>query len=101
MRPAHLTIHRELCPPQEHKVDGDETLIGRGNGCDVQIPDPGMSREHAMISWEADHYSIEDLQTTNGTRLNRRRIRSAHLAHGDEISIAGTHIVFRFLDGGD
>ena len=98
MKSARLIIHRETTAPQEHEISGEDTLIGRGNGCDVQIPDPGMSREHAMISWEDDRYAIEDLQTTNGTRLNGRRVRNATLSSGDEISIAGTHIVFQLPD---
>ena len=98
MKSARLTIHRETVAPQGHEISRDETLIGRGNGCDVQVPDPGMSREHAMISWEEDHFAIEDLQTTNGTRLNGRRVRTATLGQGDEISIAGTHLVFHLQD---
>jgi pSer/pThr/pTyr-binding forkhead associated (FHA) protein len=98
LKPASLIIHRELASPDRHVLSAEETLIGRGLSCDIQILDPAMSREHATITWDGDHYVLEDLGTTNGTKKNGRRIRSAPLDHGDEISIANTHIVFR-LEG--
>jgi pSer/pThr/pTyr-binding forkhead associated (FHA) protein len=95
LKPACLIVHRELLPPARFPLEAEETLIGRGLSCDLQILDPAMSREHATITWDGDHYQIEDLGTTNGTKVNARRIRSAPLEHGDEISIANTHLVFR------
>ena len=39
-------------------------------------------------------YTIEDLQSTNGTKVNGKRVRSATLAHGDEIQIGHTRFEF-------
>jgi pSer/pThr/pTyr-binding forkhead associated (FHA) protein len=98
LKPACLIVHYELLPPDRYVLQAEETLIGRGLSCDLQVLDPAMSREHATISWDGDQYLLEDLGTTNGTKLNGRRIRSGALDHGDEISIANTHFVFR-LEG--
>ncbi len=40
-------------------------------------------------------YTIEDLQSTNGTKVNGKRVRSAPLSDGDEIQIGHTRFLFR------
>jgi pSer/pThr/pTyr-binding forkhead associated (FHA) protein len=47
-----------------------------------------------MITWEGDHYALEDLQTTNGTRLNGKKIRQSVLTTGDVIGIGHSRLVF-------
>jgi pSer/pThr/pTyr-binding forkhead associated (FHA) protein len=80
----------------EHLLDADETLIGRGHGCDLALPDDGASRQHAIVSWDAaaGAYAIEDLQSTNGTRVNGKRVRAAPLADGDRIQVGQTQLRF-------
>ena len=64
---------------------------------DITLLDEGISREHAMVLFDEDvpGYVIEDLASTNGTKLNGKRIRSAPLAEGDEIQVGQT--LFRFV----
>ena len=80
-----------------YELSSDETLIGRNPTTNITLLDEGISREHTMIMYdEADSdYVIEDLQSTNGTKVNGKRVRSATLTHGDEIQIG--HTGFRFL----
>ncbi len=75
----------------------EEMVIGRNPTTDITLLDEGISREHAMIAYDEDlpGYLIEDLQSTNGTRVNGKRVRSAELAEGDEIQIGQT--LFRFV----
>ena len=42
-----------------------------------------------------DSYSVEDLQSTNGTQVNGKRVRSVTLSSGDELRIGRT--LFEFL----
>jgi pSer/pThr/pTyr-binding forkhead associated (FHA) protein len=74
----------------------DETLIGRNPTTDITLLDEGISREHALILWDADkgEYLVEDLQTTNGTKVNGKRVRSAALSDGDEIQVGHTRFLF-------
>ncbi len=83
-----------------YELTSDETLIGRNPTTDITLLDEGISREHTMVLYdESDgEYVIEDLQSTNGTKVNGKRVRSATLVHGDEIQIG--HTRFRFLLGG-
>ena len=41
-------------------------MIGRNEDCDIMLPDRQVSRYHARISWNHDHYEIEDLGSKNG-----------------------------------
>jgi pSer/pThr/pTyr-binding forkhead associated (FHA) protein len=74
-----------------------EVVIGRNPTTDITLLDEGISREHALILFddETQVYTIEDLASTNGTKVNGKRMRSAELAEGDEIQIGLTH--FRFV----
>jgi hypothetical protein len=64
-RPADLA-------PRGIDLTGPALVVGRsGPGVDVAIPvDPYISREHALISRVDDRWTIRDLGSTNGTRLN-------------------------------
>ena len=80
-----------------YELGGEETLIGRNPTTDITLLDEGISREHALILYdeEGDQYTVEDLQSTNGTKVNGKRVRSAVLTDGDELQIG--HTRFRFL----
>ena len=80
----------------EHALVKEETLIGRNPTTDITLIDEGISREHALILRDeaTGSFTIEDLQSTNGTKVNGKRVRSASLSQGDEIEVGHTH--FRF-----
>ena len=80
-----------------YDLTGEEIVIGRNPTTDITLLDEGISREHAVIYYDADApgYVIEDLQSTNGTRVNGKRVRSSPLSEGDEIQIGQT--MFRFV----
>lgn len=81
-------------------LDRDAVVIGRALEANVRINDARASRLHARITVErathgaAPRYRVTDLDSTNGIRVNNRRVREAWLQDGDKITI-GTHI-FRF-----
>ena len=84
-----------------YALEADETLIGRNPTTHITLLDEGISREHTVILYDEDEatYTIEDLQSTNGTKVNGKRVRSATLTDGDEIQIGSTR--FRFSMSGD
>lgn len=79
-----------------YEIRSEETLIGRNPTTDVTLLDENISREHAIVLFDpdADVYTVEDLQSTNGTKVNGKGVRSEELMNGDEIQIG--HTVFRF-----
>ena len=95
-REAKLVICNGGFEGMVYAVTAEETLIGRNPTTDITLLDDGISREHALILWESEagEYCIEDLQSTNGTKVNGKRVRSATLSDGDEIQIGHTRFTF-------
>jgi pSer/pThr/pTyr-binding forkhead associated (FHA) protein len=75
---------------KELKIDQDEIIIGRDSGNDIQIDNEAVSREHARIIRGPNFYLIEDLNSTNGTFVNGKKINKKFLQKVDEILI-GKH----------
>jgi pSer/pThr/pTyr-binding forkhead associated (FHA) protein len=96
MAGAKLVICNGGFEGMEYAITHEETLIGRNPTTDVTLLDENISREHALILFEVelDSYVIEDLQSTNGTKVGGKGIRSHELQDGDEIQIGSTR--FRF-----
>jgi hypothetical protein len=69
--------------------------IGRSRDCDVVLDDAGISRRHAEIRPGPDGWTVADLGSTNGVRVNGAEVRGAHaLAPGDRVELGSTEIVF-------
>jgi predicted component of type VI protein secretion system len=82
------------------QLDRRTIIIGRGEDCDIVLDDRQVSRLHARIAWNEDHYMIEDLGSKNGTHLNGREVVTAQPLHdGDEIQIA-LRFKLAFVDAG-
>ena len=71
----------------EMPVDRDWVVIGRGRGADIVIAEPTMSRAHAAIGFDGSHFFVQDLGSTNGTRVNGSRERKSSLKTGDDIQL--------------
>jgi len=64
---------------------GRTVVVGRDPSCDVAITNPGLSREHACLELRDDEVWVEDLGSTNGTRLNGEKVKEAQVRPGDEL----------------
>jgi pSer/pThr/pTyr-binding forkhead associated (FHA) protein len=74
------------------KLDGATQLeIGRGEDCEVRLPDTYVSTYHARIYNRDGAWYIEDLGSTNGTYLNQRKLTTpAELRAGDRVRLGKT-----------
>jgi len=83
----------------KYELDVSETIIGRNPTTDITLLDEGISREHAILLYdeELQAFTIEDLQSTNGTKVNGKRVRGATLSHGDRIEIGHTQFELLLL----
>ena len=80
-------------------VLGSEPLaIGRDPQNDITLDDRRVSRKHAEIRLRLGRYTLYDLQSTNGTYVNGRRVAEVVLADGDRLSIGGVELQFRATD---
>jgi pSer/pThr/pTyr-binding forkhead associated (FHA) protein len=76
---------------------GDELIVGRAEKCHLVLNDDTyVSQMHARIFSRDVAFMIEDLGSTNGTYLNRRRITSpTELQRGDRVKIGKTVLEMR------
>ncbi|MGB9720623.1 MAG: diguanylate cyclase [bacterium] len=75
-------------------IEKKEYIIGRANDCDFVIDGTEVSRRHARLYYEDGKFKIEDLDSTNGTFINGKKIVAAELKHRDEINIGNFTIIF-------
>jgi Protein of unknown function (DUF3662)/FHA domain len=76
-------------------VPSGGALLGRSRECDIVLDDSGISRRHAELRLHDDGWKIEDLGSTNGLRVNGRRVHGAtSLQPGDRIVMGATEIAF-------
>lgn len=63
-----------------------EAIVGRDPACDLILADKTVSGQHARLSYQMTQWWVEDLQSTNGTRLNQEAVSSpVVLTSGDEL----------------
>jgi pSer/pThr/pTyr-binding forkhead associated (FHA) protein len=73
--------------PQERPLGDGELTIGRGEGCDIVVDDPTMSRTHARLTRVGDAIVVEDLGSRNGTIVNGDLVARAELRTGDTMTL--------------
>ena len=77
-------------------IDQPSIVLGRQKDCEFAIDDPLLSRRHSLITGdEQGDFSIEDLNSTNGTFLNSRKVqKKSRLQYGDRIVLGNTILRF-------
>jgi adenylate cyclase len=65
-------------------------LVGRRESCDIVLRFPNVSGTHCELSITDGHWTVKDLNSSNGTKVNGSRISEGHLNPGDRVSI-GRH----------
>jgi hypothetical protein len=84
------------------RVDGRTSDLGSGGGvlgrsreADIQVDDQNVSRKHAEVRPSGASWTVRDLGSTNGVKVNGRRIQGAQsLRSGDTITLGTSDIVF-------
>lgn len=70
---------------------GDELTLGRATGCQVTIEDNYVSQLHARVFRREGQLYIEDLGSTNGTYLNRKKVTAPiAVRRGDRLQVGRT-----------
>jgi pSer/pThr/pTyr-binding forkhead associated (FHA) protein len=97
-RPApHSELWLLVRGDQSTPISAGEHVLGRALECEVRIEASGVSRRHARLVVYPGTAIITDLQSRNGTYVNRRRIAGpTALASGDEIGIGTVTMIIRF-----
>lgn len=88
---ARLIVRRGQAEHQEYGFKADPISIGREAINDIVLLDPEISRRHSRLVFREGRHFVEDLDSTNGTFVNGRRISTiVPLNDGDIIDLGDT-----------
>lgn len=63
-------------------------LIGRRDSCDIVLRFPNVSSHHCQLEMVNGYWSVRDLGSSNGTKVNGTRVDTRWLLPGDELGVA-------------
>jgi len=98
LRKCKLVMEKEDGQSSEYIFDQANIAIGAMEDNDLIIEDDTVSRYHCRIYQDENSYLLQDLDSTNGTSINRVRIKEAFLKPGCTVTIGKTDIKFQSLD---
>jgi predicted component of type VI protein secretion system len=75
-------------------LSGERLLVGRSRDCDLVLEDPNVSRRHMELRRDRAGWVAVDLGSTNGVRVNGRRVEEVPLEPGDEIALGLARLRF-------
>ncbi|EMI44391.1 FHA domain-containing protein [Rhodopirellula sp. SWK7] len=79
-------------------IEEGKTLLGRSSKCQIHLPTPDISRQHCVLVRTETQLFVYDLDSRNGTKVNRQAIESqrpVELRHRDKLQVGRWK--FRFL----
>jgi len=94
---APLTQTRAIVSLNDRRyvLEGPVAVIGRSRDCDCVIEDQNVSRRHAELRRNSSgDWQIVDLGSTNGVKVNGRRVDTSRLSPGDDVSLGTVAFVF-------
>src|ERR1041384_6131571 len=80
---------------KSYPIDKARVVVGREPKCEIHIDNLGISREHCAFSQRGDAYLVQDLNSSNGTYVNGRKITEHFLNNDDEIVIGKYMLKFK------
>jgi hypothetical protein len=94
-RAARLVPQNPEAGKQSFALALKPTSLGADAGSDVRISGPGVDAKHAQIAVNMSGFTIIDLNSKHGTRVNAEKVRERQLRHEDVIQIGAARFVFR------
>ena len=80
---------------RRYVLEGPRATIGRSKEVECVLRDPNVSRRHAELRQATSgDWTIVDLGSTNGVKVNGRRVASTRLSPGDQVTVGSTTFVF-------
>ena len=76
-------------PPARYNIENRETVIGRSPGCTVRLDDMFVSRRHARLVLRDRELHLEDLESTNQSRVNGAPVPTRVRVHPGDVLLFG------------
>jgi adenylate cyclase len=74
----------------------DEMVVGRRESCDVPLRFPNVSSLHCKLTFQDGYWFVQDLNSTNGVKVNGMRVLRKVLLPGDELTIAKRKYIIHY-----
>ena len=97
---ARLEVVSGPLKGKQFSLPDSEISIGRDPSNEISLLDSLVSRRHCVVRKEGDAFRVQDLDSRNNTFVSGVPIRDRVLAHGDQIRIGNSILVFQAADGG-
>lgn len=94
MREALLIVKGKKQGEIHFLSEKGQTIVGRGEKCEIQIHDPSISRRHFCITKQDDKYFLQDMGSSNGTLVNGKRTLWQELQEGDYIVCGSSQLKY-------
>jgi hypothetical protein len=92
-----MTVNPVDPVPSEYSLFKDEVTVGRGEENDVVIPHASVSRAHARMMKRNGAYELMDLNSTNGTFVDDRKLNGSQaLPNGSRLRFGDVQFILRF-----
>ncbi|NUM33926.1 MAG: PAS domain S-box protein [Candidatus Brocadiae bacterium] len=91
----YLIVEKGIRYGESFTITNFPAVFGRGDQSNVQFKDIGVSRSHFVIDFVEDNFVIQDLGSTNGTRLNDEKILEATMLKHDDVIVVGKVLLLR------
>jgi adenylate cyclase len=75
-------------------------VIGRRESCDICLRFPNISGRHCELTFQDGYWTVRDLGSTNGVRVNDDRVNQKNLLPGDRVSIANREFTIEYSAAG-
>ncbi len=95
---ATLLVVRADGESQEIVIRQDRVIVGRDKSAQLRVPARSVSRQHCEFVSEDGRVVVRDLESSNGTFVNRERVHEAELSPGDLVSVGPAVFALR-IDG--
>ncbi len=94
----HIELNYQGRKIATYETENEQISIGRHAKNDIRIDNLAVSGRHALIKKVMDAYFIEDLNSTNGTFVNEKKVGKYEIIDGDEVIIGKHSLIFHYRE---
>ncbi len=95
-----LIVRSDKLNNQQWTLQKDEVILGRGEECDIVLPERQVSRQHVRIFREGDAYYVEDLESRNGTWVNKQPLKERRRLYDNDVIEIAMVVRLQFVGSG-